>query len=535
VTRDQNDTVAPFGFQGLPPLAMNCRPSGAQKHYTKLTAPPRLNANHRNHMAKSNRPGPARLITNSVMNDRGISRLLDYLRRAAPPGADLMPDGVLLGKYADARDEAAFELLVRRHGPLVWSAVRRVLRDEHAAEDALQATFLALARKAQSLRGSSSVAGWLYRVGVRIALRARPKARPMLSMPEADGDPAIALERMELIAVVDEEVNRLPERLRQAVVLCCLGGASAEEAAQRLGCPRGTILSRLHAAREKLRQQLARRGFEAAAVGPLLAECGPAPLSSSLIAIAVRAAGPAAALSPVAITLAQGALTAMLMTKVKVAALVLVAAAGLGVGANHWSGAVASEPQAAKEKPAAAKVEDAKPNANYYGLAQAEIDKRIEMERKAEQERMVMAEDRLWRVIGEEEQKRERLHDQLWRMDEAESLRRHIDAIIEAQKPVYVKLVNYSVYLSTSERELDESTKANDAPEKIDQLKKNVTERRDQVNAVQHNCNDYERQIVEIRTKLADLNLVRAKTENQIKRSELREQLELEKYRRLLK
>jgi RNA polymerase sigma factor (sigma-70 family) len=518
VTRDQNDTVAPFGFQGLPPLAMNCRPSGAQKHYTKLTAPPRLNANHRNHMAKSNRPGPARLITNSVMNDRGISRLLDYLRRAAPPGADLMPDGVLLGKYADARDEAAFELLVRRHGPLVWSAVRRVLRDEHAAEDALQATFLALARKAQSLRGSSSVAGWLYRVGVRIALRARPKARPMLSMPEADGDPAIALERMELIAVVDEEVNRLPERLRQAVVLCCLGGASAEEAAQRLGCPRGTILSRLHAAREKLRQQLARRGFEAAAVGPLLAECGPAPLSSSLIAIAVRAAGPAAALSPVAITLAQGALTAMLMTKVKVAALVLVAAAGLGVGANHWSGAVASEPQAAKEKPAVAKADEPAPTTTYRIMTPEEAKKHDETARLEEKERMAKAEDRFWQIMAKEQDTRDKLLNELSGVDDSD-IKRKLDVIDTVSKKYLEKLYDVKPSKEVGER--------------LGMYKKGQHDA--DIEMIETTLAVLEKERADLRSVARRVASDRLRLEAQIKRSELREQLELEKYRRLLK
>src|SRR4051812_13136787 len=108
------------------------------------------------------------------MTDRGIASLLKYLRQAVPPGPDLVPDGDLLNRYFATRDEAAFELLVRRHGPMVLGTARRVLRDGHAAEDVFQAAFLALARKARSLRRSEAVAGWLHRVTLRAALRARP-------------------------------------------------------------------------------------------------------------------------------------------------------------------------------------------------------------------------------------------------------------------------------------------------------------------------------------------------------------------------
>lgn len=476
-----------------------------------------------------NRPAPARLITISAMTDRGISRLLDYLRRQAPPGPDLAPDGMLLGKYADARDEPAFELLVRRHGALVWSAVHRILRDEHAAEDALQATFLALARKANSLRGSTSVAGWLYRVAVRIALRARPKSQPTLPMPEADGDPAIAVERNELITIVDEEVNRLPERLRQAVVLCCFGGHSAEEAATRLGCPRGTILSRLHTGRERLRQQLTRRGFESVAIGPLLAECAPSPLTSSLIAIAIRAAGPAAALSPVAVTLAHGVITAMFMTKMKIAAVALVAAAGLGIGATHWAGAA----QDAKEKAPVAKAQDAKPQATDGDARLREVEDRVlslmrlaeeekrrqEMARRGDADRLAAAEKHLWEIINREQAEREKLQLDQVKIIHLDDEKLKLEAVENAIKAHYLRLYQ-------KEPGRDFLVKNNiEKPEVIDQ----------EIELIRICLNKLSKERDMCQSRAIEIAAARIKIENLIKRSELREQLELEKYRKLLK
>lgn len=437
-----------------------------------------------------------------------------------PPGNDLTPDGVLLGKYADARDEAAFELLVRRHGAMVWSAAQRILRDGHAAEDVMQAAFLALARKANALRGSTTVAGWLYRVSIRMALRVRPKARPGLPRTDADGDPAAAIERDELIAVVDEEVNRLPERLQQAVVLCCLSGLSTDEAAQRLGSPRGTILSRLHAAREKLRQQLSRRGFEAPAIGPLLAQCGPAPLTSSLIAVALRAAGPATALSPVAITLAQGALTAMLITKSKAAALVLFAVAGLGVGASHWAGTVPGEPPTAKEKSVAAKVEET-PDVRIARLQarEAEEKKVQEIARDLEMAQLARAETNLWEVIQKGQDERYRLQIELLQIGNDEDSKLRLDAINTVSRKNLEKL--YEIKPAKELRERIGYEKPGHADVEIKIIEATLA------------TLDKERKV--LRDDLIAIATRRQRLESQIKQSELRELLELEKFRKLLK
>src|SRR5262245_58897107 len=195
------------------------------------------------------------------MSDRGIAQLLAFLRRRNAPTPDLVPDGELLHRYTTNRDEAAFELLIRRHGPMVLGVAQRVLRETHAAEDAFQATFLTLARKAKTLRRHNALGGWLYRIALRIALRAKQtsigarsfaKAAPIPC--ETEDTATKSLERSELRQVLDEEINKLPERYRNAVVLCYLSGKSTEEVANEFGCPRGTILSRLASARKKLQR-----------------------------------------------------------------------------------------------------------------------------------------------------------------------------------------------------------------------------------------------------------------------------------------
>jgi len=190
----------------------------------------------------------------------------EILRRVQPPG-DVGPrsDADLLDRFARTGDEAAFELLLWRHARLVMGVCRRTLRDEHLAEDAFQATFLILARKAGSVRRSGSVAGWLHRVARRVAARAAVRRamsvsrEGLLATDPEDRRPGEL--PGELRAVLDAEVNRLPDRFRLPVVLCYLDGRSTEEAARILGVPRGTVLSRLATARQRLAGRLSRRGL----------------------------------------------------------------------------------------------------------------------------------------------------------------------------------------------------------------------------------------------------------------------------------
>src|SRR5262249_39121591 len=156
-------------------------------------------------------------------------------------------DVVLLERFVQRRDEAAFAALVARHGAMVLRSCRRVLGDAQEAEDAFQATFLILARKAPTLRRPDALAGWLHGVARRVALKARTKFAVRLAqthLPEtlsdSRTDPLTRLTARELLTVLDEEVQRLPSAQRSAVVLCCLEGHTQEETARILGWTGGS-------------------------------------------------------------------------------------------------------------------------------------------------------------------------------------------------------------------------------------------------------------------------------------------------------
>src|SRR5262245_59291090 len=223
------------------------------------------------------------------MAEATLRFLLRHLRREDhPPSAP--DDAELLERFVRGHDEAAFELLVRRYGAMVYNVCRRVLRDDHDAEDAFQASFLILARKAASLGRREALPGWLYRVALRVALRARARVPALVGaeFPEPAAEDPDSVLWQDLKSVLDEEVGRLPEKYRLPVVLCYLSGLSTDEAACRIGVPRGTVLSRLAWARERLRGRLARRGvaLSAALLGTLPARAAsavPLPLARATI------------------------------------------------------------------------------------------------------------------------------------------------------------------------------------------------------------------------------------------------------------
>jgi RNA polymerase sigma factor (sigma-70 family) len=286
--------------------------------------------------------------------------VLRFIRTLAGAGrSGEHTDTSLLERFATAKDPAAFARLVERHGPMVLAVCNRVLHDAHAAEDAFQATFLVLVRKAGSLGRPDRLGPWLYGVACRVAARARVEAckrrvreRPLTDVPA--GDPADERVWHDLRPVLDEEVNRLPEKFRAAVVLCYLEGRTCEEAARALGCPRGTILSRLARARQRLRSRLLRRGVSltAGALAALLSQKAAAAAVPAALAEATARAAPlfasgqalaGGAISARAAALTKGELRAMFWTTWKsVAAVVLVL--GVAAGAALTYRAPATEP-----------------------------------------------------------------------------------------------------------------------------------------------------------------------------------------------
>jgi RNA polymerase sigma factor (sigma-70 family) len=213
-------------------------------------------------------------------------------------------DAELLRRFArgrgDAGAEAAFATIVGRHGPMVRGACQRVLNDPHAADDAFQATFLTLARKAGRLEGIESLGGWLYRVAHRFALKARRARRDERLDgldPAAPGPETGPAERAELRQVIDAEIARLPARYRAVVVLCHVEGLDSPAAARRLRIPLGTLRSRLHRARLRLRRGLIRRGLAPAGVAGALASARaevPASLVRSIARLAAAGGPPPA-------------------------------------------------------------------------------------------------------------------------------------------------------------------------------------------------------------------------------------------------
>jgi RNA polymerase sigma factor (sigma-70 family) len=253
-------------------------------------------------------------------------------------------DRQLLEAYAAANDQAAFAALVRRHGPMVLGVCRRVLQDVHHAEDAFQAVFLTLARKAALLRQGEALAGWLHGVSYRVALSARRDAarrrKHERRVAPRTNPPAWEIGWRELQTVLDEEVERLPSIYRAVFVLCCLDGLSKPEAARQLAVNENTVSSRLARARKQLQERLARRGISLSAVLTALAVSGTnrAALALRLVGPAVEAAtrlgagAPVTGLSARAFSLAEGVTPTMLPNKLKWATVLLLVLCTVGTG-----------------------------------------------------------------------------------------------------------------------------------------------------------------------------------------------------------
>jgi RNA polymerase sigma factor (sigma-70 family) len=294
------------------------------------------------------------------MASQMLAEALRFLRSAACEQADDRGDAELLRRFA-GRDEGAFATLLQRHGPLVLGTCRQVLHDEQDCEDAFQATFLVLARKASSIRRGESLAAWLHRVALNVARSARAgtacrrsherraarlaQPRPAADEPPADWQP-----------IVHEEVGRLPPKYRLPIVLCYLEGKTHSEAAAELGWPLGTVKGRLARARDLLRARLARRGLALAAPGLAVAAVPAALLAATRRSVPALARGTAAGPgSARALALADEALRTAGPARLSLVGLfcLLAVAAGGALFAlrSPEAGRAAVPPKAAAERP----------------------------------------------------------------------------------------------------------------------------------------------------------------------------------------
>jgi RNA polymerase sigma factor (sigma-70 family) len=205
----------------------------------------------------------------------GRELLFSLVRRwALPAEPDTASDAALLERFIATREEEAFRALVDRHGSLVYHVCQRILGDTHDAEDACQAVFLVLARKAATVRPREAVPAWLHGVARRVALKARStrrrraRASSFSSAPPAapSADPLAEISGRELVTIIDEELQRLAEVYRLPVILCCLEGRTLEQAAEQFGWTVGSVKGRLERGRARLHQRLVRRGLTLAAV-----------------------------------------------------------------------------------------------------------------------------------------------------------------------------------------------------------------------------------------------------------------------------
>ena len=295
-----------------------------------------------------------------------LGEVLRILRRQARFVGDAASDAQLLRRYSESRDEPAFTELVRRHGPMVLGVCRRLLRDDSAAEDAFQATFLVLVRKAGAPFWQDSIAGWLHEVAWRVACNARrqPLPRPV-SLPEEAMNAATAAgstagsTQDDLGEVLDEALASLPQHYRTPLLLCCCQGKTHEEAAQAMGCALGTVKSRLARGRDLLRQRLLRRGVAvpaaalAAGLSQALAGAAVSPvLLNSTVAGAMSFAGGAAANSA-PVLLAKAVLQAFWLARVKLSLGLCLAACMMALGTAYALGVIGPSSPAATETGAA--------------------------------------------------------------------------------------------------------------------------------------------------------------------------------------
>ena len=273
---------------------------------------------------------------------------------APQAGPDDRADGALLSLFLAHRDAEAFAVLVRRHGPLVRAVCRGILRNPADADDAFQATFLVLVRKADTIRDKTAVGAWLCGVAGRVSRKLRDATRTTAALPEDIPEPPATGMDFDTRAVLEDEVARLPERYRLVVQACYVTGHTTTEAAARLGWAKGTVLTRLAWARKRLRARLGARGVSLAggAFGTLLGRPAAVAVSRQVVESLTRTAlavvageAVAGAASERAYSVSEGVIRAMTMNKLKwVGGAVLAAAVLAGVGVGRWTAEAHGEP-----------------------------------------------------------------------------------------------------------------------------------------------------------------------------------------------
>lgn len=248
-------------------------------------------------------------------------------------------DGQLLRQFAEHGDEDAFALLVRRHGPFINGVCRRILRNVHDAEDAAQATFLVLARKAGAIAWQDSISGWLHEVALRVSLDARHaliRRRTREQQTERMPDKIFIAEKnsIDLADCLDVELNRLPAKFRSPLILCYLKGSTRDEAAEQLGWNVSLVKTRLEQGRNLLRDRLAKRGLTLGAVlsAALVTGSAEAAISAAQMAGLVALASSPQSASAASKMLATGVITTMWLRKIQSAACVIISLASLLIG-----------------------------------------------------------------------------------------------------------------------------------------------------------------------------------------------------------
>jgi RNA polymerase sigma factor (sigma-70 family) len=288
------------------------------------------------------------------MNSANLGIILRRLRQIAPPTIEA--DAELLTRYG-LGDQEAFAVLVERYSGLVWGVGRRILHRQQDGEDVFQATFLALSRKFSLLKGESSLAPWLYTVAVRLALKIKRRQRQetyLLDMaePATRVDPSAEVSGRELARAFDEEMERLPETYREALVLCCLEGLSRDEAAGLAACSLSVMKNRLERGRKLLRQRLERRGIAVPAtlllVG-LTSRCAPAAMRAAACRLYETA-------SPSVVALAGEAVAGSMMIKT----IIVIVALGLTAACIRIGGSLLADQPPASKMPSAPFIAQAK-------------------------------------------------------------------------------------------------------------------------------------------------------------------------------